>query len=511
MPILSEGRVKPLESFARSNLSESFILKKKYYSYYIAEILFSFNLFSDKKIFKITNENILINIDLKKNKKSLYSINDILPGIFKNIEIINILLKSDPILLSAAQIELLSIYNKINFILNIRESFKFLDNIKNTDNVNIVEYFYIIKINDHKWVNINTPDIIVWDFKNISNKLKIMKNTYNINHQDWNDACLNFNNYSLSKLNAQELFKLKIEKIYNKMNFLFYGTILYFMFFVMSCLIIIKEYSLLINVVKYLLKTGIILILFDIILRLLVSGRPPVTNLYESIIFVNFVCSILFFNLFKKFKTPYTFVVVSFFLFILQLIGYKYNYDAEIKNLMSVLNTNFWLTLHVLTITTGYSCCLISSALSHVGLYYTLSKDNSTSKNIYTYTNAFIVTSLFFSFSGTILGGVWADQSWGRFWGWDPKENGALLIVLWLTLILHVKLINNSKIYFFVGVILLSVIVAISWFGVNILNVGLHSYGFTKNVSIWLTLFIFFELSYIIILLYKNLTRGNQI
>ena len=114
----------------------------------------------------------------------------------------------------------------------------------------------------------------------------------------------------------------------------------------------------------------------------------------------------------------------------------------------------------------------------------------------------FSIISLFFSLNGTILGGIWADQSWGRFWGWDPKENGALLVVLWLILIIHIKIINKSKILVSILTILLSVIISISWFGVNILNVGLHSYGFTKSVSFWLIVFIIFELFYIITILF---------
>jgi hypothetical protein len=84
-----------------------------------------------------------------------------------------------------------------------------------------------------------------------------------------------------------------------------------------------------------------------------------------------------------------------------------------------------------------------------------------------------------FSFVGTVLGGIWADQSWGRFWGWDPKENGALLIVIWCVLYLHARW---GKVFGEIGLmniaILGNIVTAWSWFGVNMLGVGLHSYGF---------------------------------
>jgi cytochrome c biogenesis factor len=104
---------------------------------------------------------------------------------------------------------------------------------------------------------------------------------------------------------------------------------------------------------------------------------------------------------------------------------------------------------------------------------------------------AIICFATFFSFLGTVLGGIWADQSWGRFWGWDPKENGALIIVLWNALILHARwggivrergLMNMA--------VFGNIVTSFSWFGVNMLGIGLHSYGFMDAASKWLTLFV---------------------
>ena len=96
-----------------------------------------------------------------------------------------------------------------------------------------------------------------------------------------------------------------------------------------------------------------------------------------------------------------------------------------------------------------------------------------------------------FSFVGTVLGGIWADQSWGRFWGWDPKENGALLIVLWNAIILHARwggLVRDR------GIMNLAVfgniVTSFSWFGVNMLGIGLHSYGFMDAAFKWLMIFM---------------------
>ena len=110
-----------------------------------------------------------------------------------------------------------------------------------------------------------------------------------------------------------------------------------------------------------------------------------------------------------------------------------------------------------------------------------------------------------FSFVGTVLGGIWADQSWGRFWGWDPKENGALLIVLWCALILHARwggFIRQR------GLMAMAIcgnaITAFSWFGVNMLGVGLHSYGFMDSAFPWLAAFVGAQAILVIISLQKT-------
>ena len=107
-----------------------------------------------------------------------------------------------------------------------------------------------------------------------------------------------------------------------------------------------------------------------------------------------------------------------------------------------------------------------------------------------------IAFSLLFSFVGTVLGGIWADQSWGRFWGWDPKENGALLIVLWNALILHARWGGFVRER---GIMLMAIfgniIVSLSWFGVNMLGIGLHSYGFMDAAFYWLSAFCALQLA----------------
>ena len=150
--------------------------------------------------------------------------------------------------------------------------------------------------------------------------------------------------------------------------------------------------------------------------------------------------------------------------------------------LRAVLDTNFWLATHVVTITIGYSGTFLAGAIAIV---YALRRqfaprlDPVTTRNLVSMAYGIIAFSLLFSFVGTVLGGIWADQSWGRFWGWDPKENGALLIVLWNAIILHARWGGYARERGIMAMAIFgNVITSLSWFGVNMLGVGLHSYGF---------------------------------
>jgi ABC-type transport system involved in cytochrome c biogenesis permease subunit len=158
--------------------------------------------------------------------------------------------------------------------------------------------------------------------------------------------------------------------------------------------------------------------------------------------------------------------------------------------LQAVLDTNFWLATHVVAITLGYASTFVAGLLAIIyivrGVFTTTLKDQ-TSKALARMVYGIVCFATLFSFVGTVLGGIWADQSWGRFWGWDPKENGALLIVIWNALILHARwggMVRER------GIMTLAVvgniITSFSWFGVNMLGIGLHSYGFMDAAFKWL-------------------------
>ncbi|MDB5047699.1 MAG: hypothetical protein JWO30_770 [Fibrobacteres bacterium] len=226
-----------------------------------------------------------------------------------------------------------------------------------------------------------------------------------------------------------------------------------------------------------------------IVSRILIMKRPPVTSLYETFPFVAAV-SILAALFIERFNRKAIGLLSASMLGVI-LLSIANRYAAEgdtMKMLVAVLNSNFWLSTHVVCVTIGYSACLLAGAIGHVWLIRALVPGGADKpdrlKEISKMVYGTLCFGLLFSFIGTVLGGIWADQSWGRFWGWDPKENGALLIVIWCIIMLHAKhwgYIRNPGLA--LGSVFGAIVVSLAWFGVNLLNVGLHSYGFTQGAA----------------------------
>jgi ABC-type transport system involved in cytochrome c biogenesis permease subunit len=234
-------------------------------------------------------------------------------------------------------------------------------------------------------------------------------------------------------------------------------------------------------------------------LRVYLSGQAPVTNLYSSAVFIGWACVLLGLVLERLFPMAAGNVIASVAGVSTLLIANALAADGDtLASLEAVLDTRFWLWTHVICITLGYATTYVAGLL---GLLFivrgvltpSLTEDlrRSLARMIYGIT----CFAIFFSFVGTVLGGLWADDSWGRFWGWDPKENGALMIVLWNAVLLHARwggLVRER------GLAVLSVfgniVVTWSWFGVNQLSVGLHNYGFKTGVTFWLVSFVVSQL-----------------
>ena len=239
-----------------------------------------------------------------------------------------------------------------------------------------------------------------------------------------------------------------------------------------------------------------------LVYRMVLEGRPPVTNLYSSAIFIGWGACLLGIILERFHKNGIGLVVASGIGFITLIIAHHLALEGDTMEMMrAVLDTKFWRATHVVAVTVGYASTFVAGFLALIYIvrgFFTKTLDEATGKSLARMIYGIVCFATLFSFVGTVLGGIWADQSWGRFWGWDPKENGALIIVLWNALILHLRwggLIRERGLV--CCAIFGNVVTAWSWFGVNMLGIGLHSYGFTEAAFKWLVLFVASQLAFI--------------
>ena len=229
--------------------------------------------------------------------------------------------------------------------------------------------------------------------------------------------------------------------------------------------------------------------------RMWLEGRPPVTNLYSSALFIGWGAVALCLVLETAYRNAIGTVAGGLIGFATLLIAHHLSLTGDTLEMMrAVLDSNFWLATHVVTVTVGYAATFLAGFLALIYLgraLFTRSLDQRTVHALAGMVYGVVCFGTVFSFIGTVLGGIWADQSWGRFWGWDPKENGALIIVLWNALILHARWGGLVKQRGLMALAIFgNVVTAWSWFGVNMLGVGLHSYGFMDAAFWWLAAFI---------------------
>ncbi len=250
-----------------------------------------------------------------------------------------------------------------------------------------------------------------------------------------------------------------------------------------------------------------------ILSRIYISGRAPVINLYSSAVFIGWACVLL--GLFLEVIYPIGIAnLVSGFIGISTLsVARALDTRDTLHVLEAVLDTQFWLSTHVISVTAGYAVTFLAGFLGVCALVHRIAtgydstpaaqrspQSEEFQQIVYRMTYGVICFAIFFSFIGTVLGGLWADDSWGRFWGWDPKENGAMMIVLWNAILLHARWDKQvGPRGFAVLAVLGNIVTAWSWFGTNQLGIGLHSYGFTSGALITLISFVVANLLFVIV------------
>jgi cytochrome c-type biogenesis protein CcsB len=330
------------------------------------------------------------------------------------------------------------------------------------------------------------------------------------------------------------LAKADREVLFNQVEPFYKAMIIYVLAFLLGCAFWFNLSEWLRRSALWLVVLALVIHTGGLLYRMWLEGRPPVTNLYSSAIFVGWGACVLGLILEAFWKNAIGLVVSCTVGFITLIVAHNLATSGDTMEMMrAVLDNNFWLATHVVVVNLGYASTYVAGFLAIVYVIMGVFTPNLTratprksdalmapavamgadaravtvvratpaekgemGKSLAKMIYGIVCFATLFSFVGTVLGGIWADQSWGRFWGWDPKENGALIIVLWNAMILHLRwggIVRERGLV--VCAIFGNIVTSWSYFGVNMLGIGLHSYGFMDQAFKWLMLFIASQLA----------------
>jgi cytochrome c-type biogenesis protein CcsB len=254
-----------------------------------------------------------------------------------------------------------------------------------------------------------------------------------------------------------------------------------------------------------------------IVMRCMIAGRPPVTNMYESIIWVSFAVSLFGMIFFVRYRAPiYLLAALPVTLIALLLVHQMpIAMPSNIDPLVPVLRDNFWLTVHVLTITLSYAAFALAMGFGHI-LLWRYARNPAAARAdapMHFWLYRVLQLGVLLLAAGTILGGVWANYSWGRFWGWDPKETWALIALLCYLLALHGRLAGWwTQFGLAVASVVCFLAVLMAWYGVNfVLGKGLHSYGFGIGGETYVGIFVALDLLFVAFAIWRYRNSASAV
>lgn len=298
--------------------------------------------------------------------------------------------------------------------------------------------------------------------------------------------------------------KTSAEVFYNEFHFFRWVYIFYLLAAVLLLFIWIRRMNSGFSLVWLLALCGFAIHTVGFIFRIYLAERPPVTNMYETVIWVSWgavLFSMILEKVYKYKSILLSGLLVGVFSMVVADMAPAI-LDPTIQPLEAVLRSNYWLIIHVMTITISYAAFFLAFGLGNLGLLYYVIDEKKYQEQIRHISTAIyrsMQIGVAFLAPGIILGGVWADYSWGRFWGWDPKETWALIVLLGYIIVLHAKLVNWLQNFgMMVSAIVTFNLVIMAWYGVNfILGAGLHSYGFGAGGVEYVVVFCVFHFLFV--------------
>ena len=314
-----------------------------------------------------------------------------------------------------------------------------------------------------------------------------------------------------NSLTHSEVFprRLKAEVLYHGLNIALIAFIVALVSCIMASLNVVFRSLKLDAVTNILCIVTAVMLAAMFALRTYVATRPPMSSLYEIVVLVAMLLMLFESGAFVFCKRrTYTLMIPVTLMAAVLLFFAKFVLEPgdTFRPIPTVLNSSVFLTVHVFTIALGFAGMILSGVESHLVLFR-----NAKESPLYRLMYATLVFGMVFTVLGTLLGGVWADFAWGRFWGFDPKECGALFVILWALLLLHLRAGGLVSPRGFALLNCFNVIVTfLCWFGVNLLGVGMHSYGFQSGSVIWLAAFVAVDLIVIAFLAKKARPDTNH-
>ena len=522
IPVLEGGRVKPLDSLARNSL---LVIRSKQSvqhenrtvnaDEWLADVLFRPQIADTQAIFVIDDPDVLGLIGIKQSADRYYSFKTLLPyveEIQKQSDAARAIEAKKRTRFQNAIVALfdrLFLYHRLKHTVQLADLQDLTTELADLHGENAPErhdalaqlglFRALPGPKPGEWRNIGEALREAAAGKSLDKGLELWAKLATA-YQTGNGATFNTTTQTLlQRARPDERAQALHEQIFNQVQPFYAGMVIYVLALLVLFVSWLRWAEILQPLAFSLLLAGLTVHTGGLISRIVVQGRPPVTKLYSSAIFVGWSAVLLGSILERIYRKGFGTAVAAASGFAGLLIAHNLAADGDTMEMMrAVLDSNFWLATHVVTITIGYSGTFLAGAIA---IGYTLRKhiatkpDPAVTKVLVSMGYGIVCFSLLFSFVGTVLGGIWADQSWGRFWGWDPKENGALLIVLWNAIILHARWGGFAREKGTMAMAIFgNIITSLSWFGVNMLGVGLHSYGFMDKAFWALLIFAISQL-----------------
>jgi len=506
IPVLDNGRLKPLDTFARCLLTQfsgKDHYEKQEAAAWLALLFFNPEAGLKDKIFLINNPDIATALGIPPQQDRRYTPQQLQQDFPKLAELQEAAAKIPEKERSVAEAEMMRVFDNINFYTDLSRSLTVIPSSQDGEWLSL-------------WAAVSTDFgheqtqrlLMLWGQMAVSYKRG--------NDTAFNEAARSYLNsvrYALSKADLKKVDKFPLELFYQESSPFTWSIVFYIFAFIFFMVSFTSSKPFWYNLGLVSIVAGFIPHGLGLLMRIIIMARPPVSSLYETFIFVGFITVLLGLMIEYYNRQWLGIVTAAISGTALLFIANKYSAEGDtLKVLVAVLNSNFWLATHVTTITMGYAATWVGGLLGHIWLLQAIfSKDRQVLDKTYKTILGILGVALTLTFLGTNLGGIWADQSWGRFWGWDPKENGALMIVLWTALLFHAKVANMiGPRGLAVGAVIGMMVVMWAWFGVNLLSVGLHSYGFTSGIAASLIVYAVVEIIFLLVTAFKIISINQK-